>query len=367
VIDQHDEDRAPDQDAGDPKINVKVVGWLIGCAVALLGAVGFILSYNRVSLAARPTFGHMSPLVSIGIDIAIFVFAMLGILLAFLDMPARWLRIIPAGLTGVTIWLNVSGVGDGFGIVAHATMPALWVVSVAVAEHVVRYRLRLKTNDQLDLIRTSRWFLAPITTMILWRRMVLWEIKSYRVALDRERARLLTVAALHDAYGWLWRVRAPRRLRVLYRLGELDHELIAVVGLTTQVDVTGDDSDTPPAEEPADRSTDREDVASQPVDRPTDRGDESATDRPTDRGARSTGRKRIAGRPTDRPAVDRPRDPEELYRLALTAREAGRLPNRPSIDAIRTELSCARDRARDIQRRMLAEDPVAQPVVRVVK
>ena len=52
--------------------------------------------------------------------------------------------------------------------------------------------------------------------------MVLWEIRSYPAALRRERHRLLALTELQDTYGRLaWRWRAPRRVRALYRLGEL--------------------------------------------------------------------------------------------------------------------------------------------------
>ena len=51
--------------------------------------------------------------------------------------------------------------------------------------------------------------------------MVLWEIRSYPAALERERARVLALTGLQDTYGVLaWRWRAPRRVRALYRLGE---------------------------------------------------------------------------------------------------------------------------------------------------
>lgn len=52
--------------------------------------------------------------------------------------------------------------------------------------------------------------------------MVLWEESSYPAALRRQRSRLLARTQLQDRHGrvaWLWR--APRRQRVLHRLGEL--------------------------------------------------------------------------------------------------------------------------------------------------
>jgi hypothetical protein len=73
----------------------------------------------------------------------------------------------------------------------------------------------------MDSIRLSRWLLAPVPTVRLWRRMVLWETRSYPAALTRERNRVLALTDLQDAYGLGWRWKAPRRTKALYKLGEL--------------------------------------------------------------------------------------------------------------------------------------------------
>ncbi|WP_322974017.1 hypothetical protein [Actinacidiphila oryziradicis] len=63
--------------------------------------------------------------------------------------------------------------------------------------------------------------LAPLETFALWRRMTLWEITSYADALARERDRQLARAELRERHGRGWRRKAPRRTRVLLKLGEL--------------------------------------------------------------------------------------------------------------------------------------------------
>src|SRR5690606_40820211 len=137
-------------------------------------------------------------------------------------MRIRWLRFIPWALTAATVYLNVAGEHGTFGKVAHAVLPALWVIAVEIAAHVIRIRAGIAAGTRMDGIRTSRWLLAPVRTAALWRRMVLWEIRSYPDALARERARVLALTDLQDTYGrWAWRRRAPRRVRALYRLGEL--------------------------------------------------------------------------------------------------------------------------------------------------
>ena len=194
----------------------------VAVLAAALGLLGFVNSFRAVARAAQGSFGELAPTVPLGIDLAIAVFSAMDIVLARLDMRPRWVRLVPWSLTAVTIYLNAAGQPTWFGRVAHAVFPALWVVAVSLAAHVIRVRAQLTAGTAIDRIRVSRWLLAPARTALLWRRMVLWEIRSYPDALARERARLLALTGLQDSYGVLvWRWRAPRRVRTLHRLGEL--------------------------------------------------------------------------------------------------------------------------------------------------
>lgn len=193
-----------------------------GALAAVLGLIGFANSFRAVAGAARASFGVLAVTVPIGVDMGIAVFSALDIVLARLDLRPRWVRLVPWSLTAATVYLNVTGQHTGFARVAHAVFPALWVIAVEVAAHVVRVRAGLAAGTAMDRIRPSRWLLAPVPTARLMRRMVLWEIRSYPDALRRERDRLLALTELQDTYGRLaWRWRAPRRTRALYRLGEL--------------------------------------------------------------------------------------------------------------------------------------------------
>lgn len=194
----------------------------VAALVAVLGLLGFVNSFAAVADAARPSFGIMAWTVPLGIDLGIAIFAALDIVLARLDMRIRWLRLIPWTLTAATVYLNVADEATAFGKVAHAVLPCLWVVAVEVGSHVVRIRAGIESGTRMDRIRTSRWLLAPTRTVTLWRRMALWEIRSYPDALARERDRLLALTDLQDEYGVIaWRWKAPRKIRALYRLGEL--------------------------------------------------------------------------------------------------------------------------------------------------
>lgn len=195
---------------------------VVGGLVAALGLLGFVNSFARVAAAAHESFGRLAFTVPVGVDVGIAVFSALDIVLARLDMRVRWLRLIPWSLTGATVYLNVAGEKSVFGIVAHAMLPTLWVAAVEVAAHVVRVRAGLAAGTRMDSIRLSRWLLAPVPTVRLWRRMVLWETRSYPAALTRERDRVLALTDLQDAHGRLaWRWKAPRRTKALYKLGEL--------------------------------------------------------------------------------------------------------------------------------------------------
>lgn len=195
---------------------------VVAALVAVLGLLGFVNSFAAVAEAARPSFGRLAWTVPLGVDLGIAIFAALDIVLARLDMRMRWLRLIPWTLTAATVYMNVAGESSAFGKVAHAVLPCLWVIAVEVAAHVVRVRAGIEAGTRMDRIRSSRWFLSPLRTAALWRRMVLWEVRSYSDALTRERSRLLARTELQDAYGKVaWRWQAPRRVRALYRLGEL--------------------------------------------------------------------------------------------------------------------------------------------------
>ncbi|MFG1850823.1 DUF2637 domain-containing protein [Actinomadura geliboluensis] len=261
----------------------------VAALVAVLGLLGFVNSFAAVAEASRPSFGRLAWTVPLGIDLGIAIFAALDIVLARLDMRIRWLRFIPWGLTAATVYLNIAGEHGVFGKVAHAVLPALWVIAVEIAAHVIRIRAGIAAGTRMDGIRTSRWILAPWPTLKLWRRMVLWEIRSYPDALNRERARVLALTDLQDTYGrWAWRRNAPRRVRALYRLGELPTTLTAQAA-------PGDGTAEPSAGRPLDGP------ALAPVDRPAlDAGPSRAPSRTARRTAAARPGGRGQGRSADR-------------------------------------------------------------------
>ncbi|MEU3783354.1 DUF2637 domain-containing protein [Streptomyces sp900129855] len=201
-----------------PETGLAVSGAL---AAAGVGALGLISSFDAVSAAAA-RWGFSSPwMLPVGIDTAIPVFTVANLLLIRMDMALAWVRFVPWVLTLVTCGLNVAA-GEGvWAKVAHGTMPLLWVVFSEIGAHVYAVRIGAATGRRMEKIRFSRWLLAPLSTFALWRRMTLWEVTSYSLALGCERERLLARADLREEYGPLWRWKTPRRERVMLRMGEL--------------------------------------------------------------------------------------------------------------------------------------------------
>ncbi|TXS41584.1 DUF2637 domain-containing protein [Streptomyces sp. uw30] len=190
-------------------------------AAAGVGALGLIASFDAVSEAAE-RWGFGEPwMLPVGIDVAIPVFTVANLLLIRMDMALAWVRFVPWVLTLVTCGLNVASGQGMWAKVAHGTMPLLWVVFSEIGAHIYAVRIGAATGRRMEKIRWSRWLLAPLSTFFLWRRMTLWEVTSYSVALACERERLLARADLHERYGRTWRWKTPRRERVMLRMGEL--------------------------------------------------------------------------------------------------------------------------------------------------
>jgi hypothetical protein len=189
-----------------------------------VGGLGLVASFDSVSSAAARWGFTAAWMLPIGIDLAIPVFTAANLLLIRLGMPLAWVRFVPWSLTLVTCWLNIAAGKSVSAKVAHGAMPLLWVVLSEIAAHIYAVRIGAATGARMDRIRRSRWLFAPCTTLMLWRRMVLWETTDYREALTLEKQRLTVRAELRETYGRAWRRKAPHRDLVLLKLGELAPE-----------------------------------------------------------------------------------------------------------------------------------------------
>ncbi|RZU28186.1 uncharacterized protein DUF2637 [Streptomyces sp. BK022] len=176
-----------------------------------VGGLGFYASFDAVSTAAAH-WGFTDPWVlPTAIDSAVPVFTGAYLLLIRLDMPLWWARLVPWVLSLVTCALNVASGDSLWAKFAHGSMSLLWAAVSEIAAHTYAVRIGAVTGrrKKLDKVRFSRWFLNPLPTFLLWRRMKLWEQQSYETVLRLEQQRLVYAAALHARYGRAWRRKAP--------------------------------------------------------------------------------------------------------------------------------------------------------------
>lgn len=187
---------------------------LIGVVVAgaaLIAAIGFTGSYSAVrALAEKKGFGGFSVVFPIGIDAGIVVLLALDLLLTWIRIPFPLLRQTAWLLTAATIAFNGAAAWpDALGVGMHAVIPLLFVVAVEAARHAIGRIADITADKHMEGVRLTRWLLAFPSTFRLWRRMKLWELRSYDEVIQLEQDRLVYQARLRARYGRAWRRRAP--------------------------------------------------------------------------------------------------------------------------------------------------------------
>lgn len=187
---------------------------LIGVVVAgavVIAAIGFAGSYTAVrDLARDKGFGAFANVFPIGIDAGIVVLLALDLLLTWIRIPFPLLRQTAWLLTAATIAFNGAAAWpDPLGVGMHAVIPILFVVSVEAARHAVGRIADITADRHMESVRIARWLLAPLPTFRLWRRMKLWELRSYDEVIRLEQDRLVYRARLRARYGRAWRRKAP--------------------------------------------------------------------------------------------------------------------------------------------------------------
>jgi hypothetical protein len=187
-----------------------LIGVVVAGAVVIAG-IGFAGSYAAVrQLALDKGFGWFANVFPIGVDAGIVVLLSLDLLLTWLRIPFPLLRQTAWLLTAATIAFNGAAAWpDGLGVGMHAIIPVLFVVSVEAARHAIGRIADITADKHMEGVRFTRWLLAPFPTFRLWRRMKLWELRSYEEVIRREQDRLVYRARLRARYGVNWRRRAP--------------------------------------------------------------------------------------------------------------------------------------------------------------
>ncbi|AVV41164.1 DUF2637 domain-containing protein [Streptomyces sp. ID05-04B] len=187
-----------------------LIGVVVTGAVIIAG-IGFAGSYAAVrELALEKGFGNFSYVFPIGIDAGICVLLALDLLLTWIRIPFPLLRQTAWLLTAATIAFNGAAAWpDPLGTGMHAVIPILFVVSVEAARHAIGRIADITADKHMEGVRITRWLLSPVPTFLLWRRMKLWELRSYDQVIKLEQERLVYQARLRSRFGRAWRRKAP--------------------------------------------------------------------------------------------------------------------------------------------------------------
>ncbi|RPE41780.1 uncharacterized protein DUF2637 [Streptomyces sp. Ag109_O5-1] len=220
---------------------------LIGVVVSgamIIAGIGFTGSYAAVrELAIKKGFGNFSYVFPIGIDAGICVLLALDLLLTWIRIPFPLLRQTAWLLTAATIAFNGAAAWpDPLGVGMHAVIPILFVVAVEAARHAIGRIADITADKHMEGVRLTRWLLSPVPTFLLWRRMKLWELRSYDQVIKLEQERLVYQARLRSRFGRAWRRKAPveslmplRLARYGVPLAETAPEGLAAAGIEVPV------------------------------------------------------------------------------------------------------------------------------------
>lgn len=193
-------------------------------AVALSVALGLVVagyglagSYVTVSELAARRGVPLAGLVPAGIDGGLVAVVVLDLVLAWIGTPVGWLRqfvrVLSVAANAAGGWPDLIAVG------LHSAAPLMLLAMVEAGRTVLLRRMGHASGTLRDPVPVVRWVLAPWRTWLLWRRMVLWQVTSYRQAVDTELDLRRAVALLRVRFGRGWRRRAPTDLVWMLRTG----------------------------------------------------------------------------------------------------------------------------------------------------
>ncbi|MGW1290986.1 DUF2637 domain-containing protein, partial [Streptomyces sp. NPDC002586] len=218
----------------------------------VIAAIGFTGSYAAVrDLAERKGFGEFARVFPIGVDAGIAVLLALDLLLTWLQIPFPMLRQSAWLLTAATIAFNAAAAWpDPIGVGMHAVIPILFVVTVEAARHAVGRLAAITADRHIEGVRVWRWLLAPLPTFLLWRRMMLWEIRKYDDVIRAEQERLVYQARLRSRFGRRWRRKAPVEQLLPLRIARFG---VPLEEATRALQLTAQSTDSLPHPEPAEQ------------------------------------------------------------------------------------------------------------------
>lgn len=194
----------------------------IGFGSIIIATVGFVGSYDAVRrLAEEKGFGWFAQVFPLGIDVGIAVLLSLDLALTWVNLKWAPLRYIAWVLTGATVVFNAAASWpDLLASTMHGVIPLLFIAVVEAVRNAIAKATAMEDDQHMDSIRLSRWFLSPVKTFLLWRRMKLWELRSYQQVINLEQDRMVYQAQLEARFGRRWRRKAPVAALMPLRLSE---------------------------------------------------------------------------------------------------------------------------------------------------
>lgn len=200
----------------------KAIFGVIGFGSIIIATVGFVGSYEAVRrLAEEKGFGWFAQVFPLGIDIGIAVLLSLDLALTWIDLKWAPLRYIAWVLTAGTVVFNsAASWPDLLGAAMHGVIPLLFIAVVEAVRNAIAKAAAIEDDQHMESIRLARWLLAPIPTFLLWRKMKLWELRSYEQVILLEQERLVYQARLQARFGRRWRRKAPVEALMPLRLSQ---------------------------------------------------------------------------------------------------------------------------------------------------
>ena len=197
--------------------------------ILAVGVYGLVISYWTVRELAVKLHMPLPHIFPIGIEGGMIAVLAIDIVLTWTGRPIGWLRQVARMLSGTAIGINAYA-GMEYGpaaVIMHALAPAILIVGVEALRHPLRAVLQVP--EEREPIPRGRWLLAPLSTVAMWRRMVLWQQPRYSQALDTHLDRHEAIVELRRAFGRRWKRRVPAglayRLSVGVRLSESVEEV----------------------------------------------------------------------------------------------------------------------------------------------
>jgi hypothetical protein len=164
----------PGKGQGKPGIVAIVAVAVVAPLVLAVGVLGGIGSFTTVRHLAEPWFGKSAWTVPVGIDLGILALLSWDLLAEYLGLGWPALRWTAWLFIAATTYLNIAAAhGSATAAIIHAAMPILFVTVTEGIRHLIQQHTGLAAGPRIERIPLSRWLLAPRTTFLLARRMVL--------------------------------------------------------------------------------------------------------------------------------------------------------------------------------------------------